>query len=119
MRDFRELSVWQRAHQLTLAVYQATAAFPPAEMYGLTSQLRRACASIAANIAEGNGRGSDAEMTRFLRIAMGSACEVEYHLLLARDLGYLDQGRYEQLNHDLTELKRMLSGFIRKLKADG
>ena len=84
VKDFRELKVWQKAHQLTLTVYQLTAAFPREELYGLTSQLRRSCSSIPANLAEGCGRNGDAEFARFCSIAMGSASEVEYHLLLAQ-----------------------------------
>ena len=84
----------------------------------LTSQLRRACASIPANIAEGCGRGGDTEFARFLQIAAGSASEVEYHLLLAHDLEYLSHADYERLSSDVVELKRMLTAFIQKLKAD-
>jgi len=86
VKDFRELQVWRKAHELTLAVYQITASFPREELYGLTAQLRRAGSSIAANLAEGCGRNGDAELARFCSIAMGSASELEYHLLLARDL---------------------------------
>ena len=85
MKDFRELKVWRKAHELTLAVYQITASFPREELYGLTAQLRRAGSSIAANLAEGCGRNGDAELARFCSMAMGSASELEYHLLLARD----------------------------------
>ena len=119
MRNFRELKVWERSHNLTLAVYKATTIFPRDEQYGLTSQLRRACASVPANIAEGCGRGSDAEFARFLRIAMGSASELEYPLLLARDLNLLRQVEYESLDREITDVKRMLTSFIQKLKADG
>jgi four helix bundle protein len=80
MRDFREFKVWEKAHSLTLDIYKATATFPRAEMYGLTSQLRRASSSIPANIAEGCGRGGNAELARFLQIGMGSASELEYHI---------------------------------------
>jgi four helix bundle protein len=86
VKDFRELKVWQKAHQLTLAVYRMTAHFPREELYGLTSQLRWCSSSIPANIAEGCGRNGDAEFARFCSIAMGSASELEYHLLLAKDL---------------------------------
>ena len=82
VKDFHELKVWQKAHQLTLAVYQTTAGFPREELYGLTSQLRRASSSVGANLAEGCGRNGDAEFARFCSIAMGSASELEYHLLL-------------------------------------
>jgi four helix bundle protein len=86
LRDFRELKVWGKANQLTLSVYKATQIFPKEELYGLTSQMRRSCASIPANIAEGCGRTGEAELARFLQIAMGSASELEYYLLLAYDL---------------------------------
>jgi four helix bundle protein len=118
MRDFRELKVWEKAHRLTLAVYTATSAFPRSEMYGMTSQIRRSCASIPANIAEGCGRNGDAELGRFLQIAMGSASELEYHLLLARDLNLLKSTEYEHVAGEVTEVKRMLTSFIQKLKAD-
>lgn len=109
--------VWEKGHALTLAVYKATFGFPKAEVYGLTSQIRRASASIAANIAEGCGRGGKAELARFLQVAMGSASEVEYHLLLARDLGYLDVSLYGELDGKAKEVKRMLTSFIAKVKA--
>ena len=118
MKDFRQLRVWEKAHHLTLAVYKATAAFPRAELYGLTSQTRRACVSIPANIAGGCGRSGDAELARFLQIAMGSASELEYHLLLARDLNLLNSSDYEHLANGVTEVKRMLTSFIQKLRAD-
>jgi four helix bundle protein len=86
-------------------------------MYGLTSQLRRAAASIPANIAEGSGRGGNNEMARFLQIAMGSAHEVEYHLLLARDLGFLDATAYQRLEEQILEVGRMLRGLMRNLKS--
>ena len=118
MRDFRTLQVWEKAHQLTLAVYKATANFPQAELYGLTSQIRRASASIPANIAEGCGRETERELARFMCIAAGSASELEYHLLLARDLGFLSSAAYAVLNTNVTEIKRMLTGFTKKLKSD-
>ena len=119
MKDFRELKVWEKSHHLALAVYTATAGFPKDELYGLTSQIRRSCASIPANIAEGCGRNGDAELARFLQIAMGSASELEYHLLLSLDLGLMDVANYDQLAQETTEIKRMLASFIQKLKADG
>ena len=113
MKDFRELKVWQMAHGLTLAVYKVTATFPRDELYGLTSQLRRACSSIAANLAEGCGRSGDAEFARFRSIAMGSASELEYHLLLAKDLKLIKPADYEKLAPRATEVKRMLTGLGR------
>ena len=118
MKDFRELKVWEKSHSLTMAVYRATAGFPKDEVYGLTSQLRRSCASIPADIAEGCGRRGDAELARFLQIAMGSASELEYHLLLSRDLGYLNPTEYEPLSKETTEVKKMLTAFIQTLKTN-
>jgi four helix bundle protein len=118
MKSFRELKVWEKSHNLTLAVYKATKKFPREELYGLTSQIRRSSASIPANIAEGCGRGGDAEFARFLQIAMGSASELEYYLLLARDLEFLKVSDYEQFARAVTEIKGMLTSFIKKLQAD-
>ena len=118
MKDFRELKIWQRSHRLTLAVYRATQPFPKDELYGLTSQTRRASASIPANIAEGCGRNGDLELARFLQIAMGSACELEYHLLLAFDLNLLKEPEYASLSKEIIEIKRMLGGFLKKLRAE-
>ncbi len=118
MKDFRELKVWQKAHQLTLTIYRITARFPREELYGLTSQLRRASSSISANLAEGCGRNGDAELARFCGIALGSASEVEYHLLLAKDLDLIGAKDYHDLAQLATEVKRMLTGLLQKLKAD-
>ena len=116
MRDFRNLQVWEKAQSLTLYVYNATASFPKDELYGLTSQIRPSSASIPTNIAEGCGRNGDAELARFMSISMGSASEVEYQLLLAHDLGYLGQDTYTELHEKVSEVKRMLAGFIKSLK---
>ena len=116
MQGFRRLHVWEKAHDLTLEVYKAAARFPKEEVYALSSQTKRAAASIGANIAEGCGRGSDADFTRFLLIAMGSASELEYHLLLARDLGYLREDDYQRLDGLTTEVKRMLASLIQKAR---
>jgi four helix bundle protein len=89
IKDFHELKVWQKAHQWTLAIYQTTALFAREELYGLTSQLRRYSSSIPASLAEGCGRNGDAEFAHFCSIAMGSASELEYHLLLSKDLKLL------------------------------
>ena len=118
VKDFRELKVWQKAHELTLVVYQLTATFPREELYGLTTQLRRSSSSIAANLAEGCGRNGDAEFARFCSIDMGSASELEYHLLLARDLKLIQPRKYEELASRATELKRMLTALLHKLNAD-
>jgi four helix bundle protein len=118
MKDFKKQKVWQKSHQLTLDIYKATSNFPREELYGLTNQIRRACASIPANIAEGCGRFSEADFSRFLQIAMGSATELEYHLLLSHDLGILNDIDYENLSRETIEVKRMLTSFIKKLKAE-
>ena len=118
MRDFHQLSVWQKSHQFTLDVYTLTCAYPKDELFGLTSQIRRSSSSIATNIAEGCGRGSDADFGRFLQMAMGSASESEYQILLSFDLNYIDENQYKQMNAKVTEIKRMLSSLISKTKAD-
>ncbi len=119
MKDFPELKVWQKAHELSLAVYRATACFPKEETYGLSAQLRRALSSIPTNIAEGCGRGSDADFAHFLQIAMGSSSETEYQLLLSRDLGYLAQDEYPALQECVQEVKRMISSLLKALRAPG
>ena len=118
MQDFHTLQVWQKAHQLTLGVYQVTASFPDSERYGLSSQMRRCSASIAANIAEGCGRGGRKDFARFLRIATGSASELEYHLLLAKDLEMIGPEEHQRLTADVAEVRRMLAGLLRRLKTD-
>ena len=118
MRNSRELKVWEKSHLLALAVYKATDKLPRAEMYALTSQIRRCSVSIPANIAEGCGRNGDAVLARFLQISMGSASELEYHLLLAHDLNFLGTNEYEGLARETTEVKRMLTSFINRLRAD-
>ena len=115
MRSFKDLKVWQKGHELTLSIYRATKSFPKDELYGLTSQLRRAAASIPANIAEGCVRGSGPDFRRFLQVALGSASELEYHILLSHEPGYFDKSQYESLSGNATELKRMLTSFIQKL----
>ena len=118
MQDFRELKVWTKAHQLALELYRVTAGFQTTERYGLSQQVRRAGASIPANIAEGCGRRTRLDFARFLHTAQGSACELEYHLLLARDLHYLDISEHQRLNTTVTEIKRMLFSFIKRLAAN-
>jgi four helix bundle protein len=116
MQDFRRLRVWQGAHRTALVVYRVTAAFPHSESIGLTSQLRRAAASIGANIAEGCGRGSDADARRYLQIALGSTCETLNHLLLARDLGLLDAAGFARAEAELVPVRRMLIRLIQRLR---
>ena len=115
MQDFHKLKVWSKAHSLVLAVYRSTTRFPLPEVYGLTRQVRKAAASIPANIAEDCGRGSAPELSRFLRIAMGSASELEYHLLLARDLEFLKPQTHAELSQSLAEVKRMLTSLIQRV----
>jgi len=116
MKNFKELQVWQKAHQLTLQLYKTTVTFPEDEKYGLVSQVKRSASSIAANIAEGCGRCGDAELARYLQIAMGSASELEYHLLLAHDLKIINTPNYEALSEKVVEIKKMLTAFIKKLR---
>lgn len=118
MKNFRELKVWEKSHKLTLAVYKATKSFPKEELYGLTSQIRRASSSIPANIAEGCGRQGNAEFARFLQIAFGSANELEYHLILARDLQILDSEQHQQIENQLLEVKRMLASLLTKVRSE-
>jgi four helix bundle protein len=115
MKDFRDSKVWEKAHQLTLDVYRATSRFPREERYGLTSQMRRCSASIGANIAEGCGKRENNEFHRFLQIASGSASELDYHFLLARDLLFLPQTDYAGLEKELSALRRMLSSLLQKV----
>jgi four helix bundle protein len=115
--DYRSLKVWQRAHALTLEVYRATAGYPSSELYGLTSQTRRSAASIGCNLAEGCGRNTDRELKYFCRVALGSANELEYQLLLGHDLGHLPAPEFEILSGQADQLKRMLTGLSGRLQA--
>ena len=118
MKDFRKLKVWERAHNLTLSIYTLTKNFPKDELYGLTSQMRRAASSIPTNIAEGCGRDSQAELNCFLFIAMGSSSELDYQLILSHDLNYLDDESFIKLSTELGEIRRMLNSFIHKITHD-
>jgi four helix bundle protein len=115
LQNFRNLRVWQKSHSLVLSIYTLTAKYPKDEMYGLTSQIRRAAVSIPANIAEGCARGGDPEFSRFLTIAQGSASELDYHLLLSHDLKLITKSDYEKLCGDLTQIRRMLTTFKKTL----
>ncbi len=112
MRNYKDLQTWSKAHNLTLELYKLSRQFPKEEIYGLTSQLRRAASSIGANLAEGCGRQSNPEFARFVRISMGSASELDYHLLLSRDLGLLDNAAYERVSKGLTEVRKMLASLL-------
>ena len=118
MKDFRELKVWGKAHELTLKCYRVTESFPRHELFGLASQIRRCASSIPANIAEGCGRLGNMELHRFLQISCGSASELEYHLLLAKDLGYISQKEHELIHKQLLERKRMLVALTTKVGSD-
>jgi four helix bundle protein len=118
VKDFRKLEIWQKSYQIALDVYQVTKAFPKEEIFGLTSQMRRAAVSIPSNIAEGCGRDGDAELARFLNIAMGSASELECQLQMSRDMEMLPNAQYEVINTKLLEFKRQLNTFLQKLKAN-
>lgn len=108
--------MWRKSHTLTLAVYRETNDFPAHEQYGLVSRMRRSAASVPANIAEGCGRSSDADLARFLHIGLGSASELQYLILLAHDLSYLQAPVYRQLDGATVEIKRMLYSFIKSLR---
>lgn len=115
MRDFHKLLIWQRSHQLTLNVYKASKSFPNEELFGLTSQIRRAVSSIPTNIAEGCGRNSNKELAHFLQIAMGSASEVEYELLLANNLGYINDADYQALADETIAVRKMIVKYREEL----
>ena len=114
--DTSKLLVWQKSHELVLKIYEITKDFPREEQFGLTSQIRRASVSIPSNIVEGKARGSDKDYNRFLLMARGSLEEVKYQLLLARDLHYIDNKKYESLLIIVDEVGKLLNGMIRKLK---
>jgi len=116
VRNHEELEVWRKAHRLTLNIYRATERFPRSEMFGLNSQMRRAAGSIGANLAEGCGRWSDAELARYVQISMGSASELQNHLRLAKDLGFVDVAAYASLLRDLTSVRQMLTAFLQRLR---
>jgi four helix bundle protein len=118
MKDFRQLKVWEKSHQLALAIYKATKEFPKEELYGLTSQIRRSSMSTPTNIAEGCGRNTDADFARFLQMAMGSASEMEYQLILAHDLGFLPKDSYEKLHDEVEEVKRMLASLLKTIRTN-
>jgi four helix bundle protein len=118
MQRFTDLKVWQRSHALVLQLYRLSANFPVAERFGLTSQLRRAATSVAANIAEGSKRRTNAEYARFLNIAEGSLAETEYLLLLARDIGYLTPAQADPLMAEADEIARMLHHLRSKVETE-
>ena len=116
MRDFHKLGIWQRSHQLTLDVYKMSKSFPKDELFGLTSQIRRAASSIPTNIAEGCGRSSNKDYAHFLQIAIGSASEVEYELLLAHDLEYINDEAFNKLTSETIAIRKMIIKYQSELK---
>ncbi len=117
MQNFKDLKVWEKAHQFTLKVYEVSRLFPREEIYGLTSQLRRAASSIPSTIAEGCGKNSQTEFAHYLNIALGSANESEYFLILANDLGYIEQKDFVPLSVSINEIKAMLISLISKVRS--
>src|SRR5688572_8513580 len=115
MRNFQDLNIWVKSHSLTLRIYSATQSFPKEEMFGLISQMRRSSSSIPTNIAEGCGRNSNPDFKRFLTIATGSSSELEYQLILARDLKYLPESNFKELTNDLIEIRKMIHSFIKNI----
>src|SRR6185437_1198083 len=116
MRNYRDLQVWSKAHNLTLELYRVSRSFPREEIYGVTSQLRRAAVSIGANLAEGCGRRTSTELARFVRIAMGSASELDYRLLLSRDLGFMAANEFASASAVLIEVRKMLTSFLNSVE---
>src|SRR3989339_1655067 len=114
MQDYKNISVWQKAHQCVLELYKVTKGFPKDEIYGLTSQIRRAATSITANIAEGACRKTDNDFAHFLQMSLGSASETDYFILLAKDLEYINQEQAKILMNDIDEIQRMLVALIKK-----
>jgi four helix bundle protein len=115
MGDYKELLVWKQAHRLALDIYRNTQQFPHEERYGLVAQMRRAALSVVSNIAEGSGRQSDREQSRFLRIARGSVHEVQCQLLISRDLGFLTSDKWLVLDGAVQEISKMIHGLVSSL----
>ena len=116
MRDFRQLRVWEEAHALVLAIYEVTKSLPKEELFALTNQMRRSSSSIPTNIAEGCGRETSKDYAHFLQIALGSAFELDYQILLAKDLRYIDEKNYLELNDRVDKVKRQLAILIKKIR---
>ncbi|MBG6131947.1 four helix bundle protein [Aquimarina sp. EL_43] len=116
MRDFKELKVWKESHKLCLLIYELTKRFPDDERFGIISQLRRASTSVPTNISEGCGHDSNKEFARFLRIASGSISEVEYLLILSKDLGYLEKEQANDLLNKVVFIRKMLFNLVKAIK---
>ena len=115
MRDFTKLLVWQKSHQLTLKIYKTTKLFPKEELFGLTSQMRRSSSSVPTNIAEGCGRDTKPQLKHFFEIASGSSSELNYQLILSKDLEYISESTFQELSNDSTEIMKMLHAYHAQL----
>jgi four helix bundle protein len=115
MRDFTKLNCWQRSHQLTLKIYSITKSFPKDELFGLTSQMRRSSSSTSTNIAEGCGRSSNPQLKRFFDFAAGSISELQYQLILSKDLSYISESIFKELNIETIEIRKMIYSYVAKL----
>ncbi|MEO5995699.1 MAG: four helix bundle protein [Chitinophagaceae bacterium] len=117
MRNFQQLAIWQKSHNLTLKIYTLTRSFPKDEIFGLISQMRRSSSSIPTNIAEGCGRNSNTELKRFLVIAAGSASELQYQFQLSKDLQYITQPLFQQLDNEISSIRKMIYRFHAKIES--
>jgi four helix bundle protein len=115
MKNYKNFKVWKRSHLLSLRIYKITKEYPKEELFGVTSQIRRASSSVATNIAEGCGRKTDKEFSRFCQISAGSASEVDYLLLLSYDLGYINEGLFKELQAEIIEIRKMLTSLIKTI----
>jgi four helix bundle protein len=116
MKDFRSLKVWEKSHSLAKATYKETYGFPKEEIYGLVSQMRRAVISIPTNIAEGCGKNTDKDFAKYLQTSMGSACEIEYLILLSGELGFMPEEKTQNLMNNVFEIKKMLASLIKNIR---
>jgi four helix bundle protein len=115
MRNFLNLEIWKRSHQLTLKIYKVTKYFPKEELFGLTGQMRRSASSIPSNIAEGCGRNSNPQLAHFLQIACGSCSELQYQIILSKDLFYITEEVFNELHTDVVDIRKMIFGYWDKL----
>lgn len=115
MRDFTQLQIWQRSHILTLKIYKLTKGFPSEEIFALATQMKKSSYSIPTNIAEGCGRNTNPQFKRFLDFAAGSATEIQYQLILSKDLGYISESEFLPLHNEAIEIRKMIFAFMDKL----
>ena len=115
MQDFKKLKVWEKSHQLCLSIYKDTRDFPKEELFGIVTQMRRSSSSIPTNIAEGCGRGTQMELNRFIQISLGSLSELEYQIILSKDLGYFDESQVHDYSKNLIEIRKMLFSLKEKV----